>query len=356
MGATSRTRRGRVGTAGSPLGRTAVEAARSRACRGPAGMAGRRRRCLVLKVECRAGCRRGRRLENHHLGTEGGSRVSSAWMARRASSAGTLILACLESSVWMVTTLVRPESSVGMLNLACLESSGWMATTLVRPESSAGMSNLALQGSSAGMPNLACPGSSVWMAFLVCPADTLILACREPLACAAARRHRGALRVVARPRVDPTVPTLTTAAAAGSRTTEASRHGMKAQMKAALMAWGCCRLWAETGTTESWRPLAATGATAWWSFLAATGATAWWSSLAGTGTTESWSLAGAAAVKDRRGPTQACQTWAAPGIAPSCSRTARPQQRTAAAGAARERQGYSSTSRRPWRRGTQGAR
>ena len=113
-----------------------VAAARSRACRGRAGMGGRRRRCLVSMVECRAGCRRGRRLENYQLGKEGGSRVSSA---------GTLNLACPESSAWMVTTLVRPESSVGMLNLACLEPSGWMATTL------------ALRGSSAGMSNLGCP-------------------------------------------------------------------------------------------------------------------------------------------------------------------------------------------------------
>ena len=114
----------------------------------------------------------------------------------------------------------------------------------------------------------------MWMAILVSPEGMLILACREPLACAAARRHRDALWVVARPQVDPTVPTRTTAAAAGSRTTEASHHGMKA----ALMAWGCCRLWAATGTTESWRPLEGTDTTAWWSSVAGTGETTWWNS------------------------------------------------------------------------------
>lgn len=198
---------------------------------------------------CAPGCCRGR------LGTEGGSRAWVATtLAHRESSAGTSIL---ESSAWVATTLVRPGSSAGTSNLACPESSAWMATTLVR------------RGSSAGMSNLACPESSVW---------TAILVCREPLACAAARRHRGALWVVVRLLVDPTVPTGTTAAA-GSLTAEPSHHGTKA----ALMAWGYCRLRAATGTTAWWSSLVGMGATVLWSSLAGTGATVSWSSLVATG-------------------------------------------------------------------------
>ena len=157
---------------------------------------------------------------------------------------------------------------------------------------------------------------SAWMAILVRRGSTL--ACLEPTANAAARRHRGAQWEVL-PRVDRTATTRTTAA--GSRRTEASHHHGMAQMKAVLTGWGRRRRWAawsksllvEMGTTASWSPPAGS----WWSSLAAMDMTAWWSPQAGTWTylAASWSSLAAtdmpacwslaAAMADCQSPTQA---------------------------------------------------
>ncbi|WVZ78610.1 LOW QUALITY PROTEIN: hypothetical protein U9M48_026294 [Paspalum notatum var. saurae] len=277
-------------------------------------------------------------------------RVSSAWMATLARR-GSWILARRVSSAWMAS-LARRGSSIqasressawcreypaGMLmilvvNRRARESSAWTVILLACQEFPAGTLILVVcrrrEPSAWTVILLVCRrrDPSARMAIPVRPLASSSPVCLEPWANAAARRRRGAQRVVL-PKVGRTAPIRRKAAgsrmaghrgmarrkAAGSRMADhrgmarmkaagsrmAGHRGMArmkaagsrmadhrgmARRKAALRAWGCCRPWAAAPERKSF--LAGRGAAASWSSsLAATGVTL--SSLAATGVTAS---------------------------------------------------------------------